>query len=167
MSLRDQFRRLIYFSDLFFAPASSVFYAFLHVKYFGFSIMSLTFLFGVTIWTLAEYGIHRWLHATLNVQHFKHHRFPTHLNGPGWILKNVVFLAIFWTFELLFGFQVSSAMFSGVLAGYSYYLFLHHGTHHTKLLLNHPLRKHHESHHYGQPNTFGVTTKFWDNFFKE
>lgn len=123
-------------------------------------------------WTFFEYALHRFVFHHVPVireQHFAHHDHERELIGtPSWVSLAVAAVIILPAFAL-FGLEIVSAVSVGLMAGYVWYITVHHLTH-----FGHPphgswlyrLKRHHALHHHAEPGTnFGVTTPFWDWVF--
>jgi sterol desaturase/sphingolipid hydroxylase (fatty acid hydroxylase superfamily) len=133
----------------------------------------VTFGSFVAVWTLIEYALHRLVLHQLPVvreMHEEHHVHETASTGtPLWLSLSAHGLLVFIPFWLFAGFELASAVSSGLMAGYMWYICTHHAIHHR-----HPthggylyrLKRRHALHHYidGKSN-FGVTTDFWDRIF--
>lgn len=129
----------------------------------GFNI--LWFVAGLIIWSLMEYGIHRFLfHITLRNDHWLHH-----INEGGYVgisayktgsIILLLFLLSWLTSTLL--------LFQGVIFGYFLYIVIHDAIHHNNFItqliptLSHAHMRHHEV---GDEKNFGVITMFWDKLF--
>ena len=128
-------------------------------------------IFGLLFWTLAEYGIHRFLyhHApVLSPLHDAHHRAPNDLIGvPSFISSGLVVVLGYLPFRAFA--PVGAAGFAtGLLAGYAVYMFVHHATHHMKIRPGdwlYDARVRHMAHHYHEDTNFGVSTGVWDRVF--
>jgi 4-hydroxysphinganine ceramide fatty acyl 2-hydroxylase len=135
---------------------------------------------GLGIWTLIEYGLHRFvfhyepdtpwgkrLHFTM---HGVHHDYPndsTRLVMPP-SLSIPLGLGFYLLYSRLFG-PYANALFAGTVAGYLAYDMLHYATHHFAMrgpILSW-LKKNHLRHHYRDKATrFGVTSPIWDYVFR-
>ncbi|KAI9884847.1 MAG: hypothetical protein M1823_003374 [Watsoniomyces obsoletus] len=141
-------------------------------------------LFGLALWTLVEYGMHRCLFhiddllpdnrvfLTLHfVLHGIHHYLPMDrlrlvmppalfaiLATPFWKLVHAI---IFWNW------YIATAVFCGGIFGYICYDVTHYCLHHRTLPAHYrTLKKYHFQHHYADfQNGFGVTSRFWDRVF--
>ncbi len=132
-------------------------------------------LFGLVVFSLVEYSIHRWLlhdpKSALFPLHAAHHDdaekltaflFPT----------SIIVLGAFWLLLTpLLHLQHAAFFISGFSAGYFYFGVLHHVEHTTRI--NHlPFRwlksrwAAHSVHHHLDDTNFGVMTSFWDFVFK-
>lgn len=118
------------------------------------------FLFGLVLWTLLEYAVHRWLfHGVLSKYHRHHHDAPTVPRPiPLWALA-IPLLAIFW---------LSTPLGLGVLTGLVIYeavhVYIHHGVSEHPWLLK--LHARHLEHHRNPHLNYGLTTNIWDRVFK-
>ena len=133
---------------------------------------SASLLIGVGLWTLLEYGIHRWLYHGVELfirLHDAHHKQPdAYIGAPPFIGIALIFLAIYLPGELL-SLTVASGLTTGVLVGYMTYQLVHHATHFWQPARGSYLycaRLRHSSHHYHRElGNFGITTVFWDQVF--
>ena len=145
----------------------------------------LCLLGGLVLWTLTEYGLHRF------VFHFKprnkrqekitflfhgiHHTQP--MVKSRLVMPPVVSIPLALLFYYFFGFVVGTLfgrpywvypLFAAFLAGYILYDMTHYGIHHFDLKSNYlkMLRTNHMRHHWKtQDKRFGVTNTFWDFCF--
>jgi len=148
-----------------------------HVSWYGFVIALLA---GMTVWTLVEYLIHRFLFHWKSTNpaiklitfmfHGVHHAYPRDV--PRSITPLIFTLptaAIFYlVFKLIFG-AYGEAIITGFASGYVLYSIIHDSTHHFGM--NFPvlkqLKKHHMRHHYFDiEQNFGVSTVLWDIIFR-
>lgn len=127
----------------------------------------------VLIWTLLEYALHRAVFHRLPVirdMHEYHHSNETASTGtPIWMSLAAHLSLVLIPLYLLGGFALSSAISTGLMIGYLWYVCIHHAIHHF-----HPshggylywLKQRHALHHHidGHSN-YGVTTEFWDAVF--
>jgi len=143
------------------------------------------FLVGLFAWTLAEYGVHRfvfhfpprtpWQERISFLFHGVHHAQPqckTRLvmppvvsvpmamlfYGACHLILSVVLGAPYWI----------APVFSGLIAGYLTYDMLHYATHHIPMHERYGkfLRKYHMLHHFKTPDQrFGVSSPLWDLVF--
>lgn len=142
----------------------------------------LYFLFGLAIWTITEYLLHRyvfhfepkseWGQRIHFIFHGVHHDYPQDAKRlvmppsasiPLAILFYLLFSLFFKNQSLLFSF------FAGFLAGYLLYDMLHYAIHHAsfKNPLMKKLKRHHMMHHYADPHKgYGVSSALWDIIFK-
>jgi cyclopropane-fatty-acyl-phospholipid synthase len=129
-------------------------------------------LLGFAAWTLAEYGLHRYvLHG---VQPFKrwhalHHARPLALIATPTVLTAALFALLVFTPALwLAPLWRGCALMLGVMLGYLAYIVTHHAVHH--LHGSSPwLRRHkrwHALHHGVNPRAcYGVSLPLWDHVF--
>jgi sterol desaturase/sphingolipid hydroxylase (fatty acid hydroxylase superfamily) len=128
---------------------------------------------GVIAWTLAEYFIHRFVFHRLPMfaqMHEAHHSRPGALIGaPIWSSVSAFTFGVFIPLWLQAGLNMASALTSGLMLGYLWYILVHTAVHRHRVdrgsfLYGAKLR--HAHHHYGsQEGNFGVTTVFWDLLF--
>ncbi|SCU88966.1 LAME_0E01772g1_1 [Lachancea meyersii CBS 8951] len=143
-----------------------------------------TFLFGVGlfVWTLIEYGMHRFLFHldeylpnnqiayTLHfLLHGVHHYLP--MDRYRLVMPPTLFVLLCTPFyKLVFGLLPhywACAGFAGGMFGYMCYDLTHYFLHHAKLpTYLQKLKRYHMEHHYKNYELgFGVTSWFWDNVF--
>ena len=138
------------------------------------------FLFGLTVWTLSEYLLHRYLfHAEFPgqagaIRHFLlhgyHHQFPNDAMrlvappimswGPAALYAIVYYLAL--------GEARFATVLSGTLVGYIAYDWIHYYSHHGRPrgTLGKAVRRYHMLHHFKSPNAYyGVSSPLWDFVF--
>ncbi len=145
----------------------------------GVSIAEL-FVFGVFIWTLTEYLLHRfvfhyqpksvWGGRLHFLMHGIHHDYPN--DSLRLVMPPVVSIplaALFYAlFRILLGGAFVSPFFSGFLLGYLCYDMIHYGTHHfpMKSPVALWLKHHHMRHHYQTEGLgYGVSSPLWDYVF--
>jgi sphingolipid delta-4 desaturase len=134
---------------------------------------------GVIIWTLIEYGLHRFVfHINSSSKRIKdfiylihgnHHDEPRDpLRGlmpiiPGYFYGALIFL----TLNLFFNYQMSALLMSGVIFGYLIYDYLHYSFHHMNINLKwwKKLRHYHQVHHTKDYIYYGVSCPYWDVVF--
>ena len=127
---------------------------------------------GVVAWTLAEYGIHRWIYHHLPVlsdYHERHHAEPNALIGMPSFLSSGLVAALAYGPIFQVAPVVADGFASGALIGYAGYMFVHHATHHWPIapgswLYGAKLR--HMAHHHRGDCNFGIVTGFWDRLFE-
>jgi sterol desaturase/sphingolipid hydroxylase (fatty acid hydroxylase superfamily) len=141
----------------------------------GWPAVLIAFLFGVAVFTLVEYSIHRWLlhnpRSVLFQAHEAHHLDP---EKPSAFLFPASFVVLMPIWALLtFGLRLPAASFflCGFSAAYFYYGALHHFEHTTRInqIPFRWLQKRwaaHSVHHRLDRSNFGVMTSFWDHVFK-
>jgi len=146
--------------------------------------LAAVFGFGIAVWTLIEYILHRFLFhldyylpdnrvgLTLHfLLHGIHHYLPMdryRLVMPPTLF--VVLAAPFWPLAhkiFFFNWYMGTAAFSGGVFGYTLYDMTHYFLHHQNLPLWYKaLKKYHLEHHFlDYENGFGVTSRFWDRIF--
>jgi sterol desaturase/sphingolipid hydroxylase (fatty acid hydroxylase superfamily) len=131
-----------------------------------------SFMIGVGLWTLLEYGIHRWLYHSVEFfirLHAAHHKEPhAYVGAPPFVGIALIFFLIYVPVGL-FSLIVASGLTTGVLAGYLAYQLVHHATHFWQPARGTYLyraRVRHSGHHYHRKlGNFGITTVFWDEIF--
>lgn len=127
---------------------------------------------GLLLWTLAEYGLHRFvLHGLqpFSRWHALHHERPRALIcGPTLLSSLLVTVLVFLPLWLLFDAASAAAVTVGVEVGYLSYGLVHHATHHwpaRNAWMRERKRWHALHHHTATPGRYGVTTRFWDQVF--
>ena len=146
----------------------------------------VAFLFGLFLWTLAEYLLHRFVfhyHPKTETQkkifflfHGVHHAQPqckTRLVMPP-VVSIPLALLFYGLFHLIFGVILGGSywvgpLFSGFILGYLAYDLTHYATHHFPMRKGiwKWLKRHHMRHHYKSPDLrFGVSSPLWDYVFK-
>lgn len=140
------------------------------------------FAIGMFVWTLIEYGLHRFLfHFDENLPnnrfaftfhfllHGCHHYLP--MDKYRLVMPPTLFLLLCYPFYKLvfsiFTYYWGCAGFAGGLFGYTLYDMCHYFLHHKKLPpFMQKLKKYHLEHHYKNYELgFGVTSWFWDKVF--
>jgi 4-hydroxysphinganine ceramide fatty acyl 2-hydroxylase len=139
------------------------------------------FLFGLLIWTLTEYLLHRFvfhyeptsklgqrLHFLL---HGVHHDYPNdslRLVMPPAV--SIPLAILFYAFFRLFlGDVLVTPFFAGFIVGYLFYDMLHYATHHAPMKSGFGLwlKHHHMRHHYQSSSLgYGVSSPLWDYVFR-
>ncbi len=146
----------------------------------------VAFLFGLFLWTLAEYLLHRFVfhyHPKTETQkkifflfHGVHHAQPqckTRLVMPP-VVSIPLALVFYGLFHLIFGVILGGSywvgpLFSSFILGYLVYDLTHYATHHFPMRKGiwKWLKRHHMRHHYKSPDQrFGVSSPLWDYVFK-
>jgi dihydroceramide fatty acyl 2-hydroxylase len=139
----------------------------------------LLVLAGFFIWTLTEYGLHRYVFHWINetpfgkrfhfLIHGVHHDFPQDKDrlvmpvGASAPMA-VIFYAVFW---LAFGgARLCDPFFAGFALGYLFYDGSHFAIHHYnfKWAWFRKVKRHHMLHHH-HGGGYGVSTPFWDHVF--
>jgi sterol desaturase/sphingolipid hydroxylase (fatty acid hydroxylase superfamily) len=144
------------------------------------SIVAL-FAAGVLAWTLAEYGLHRyvfhWMHDAPRARrihfiiHGVHHDFPNDKDRLVMPLAisvplSVIFYSLFY---FTIGRTLGEPFFAGFVLGYLIYDGTHYAVHHFKLTssIGKWVRKHHLLHHHADHHGgFGVSSPLWDIVFR-
>ena len=139
----------------------------------------VSFLFGILLWSLTEYVIHRWAfhyepkseigkkaHFLVHGIHHDYPRDATRLVMP--LLVSVPLAIMFYLlFDFLFG-NYCFNIFSGFIFGYVSYDSIHYATHHMdfKGKIGKFLKTYHLRHHYADEHTaYGVSNPLWDYVF--
>lgn len=142
-------------------------------------------IFGVSLWTFAEYTLHRFLfhhrprtprqERIFFLFHGVHHAQPqvkTRLvmPFPVSIPLAAVFYALFYLVMtvLIKAPQWVSPLMAGFVMGYLSYDLVHYSTHHLSVPSSYGkfLKRHHMQHHYKDASTrFGVSSPIWDWVF--
>ncbi|KZT41600.1 oxidoreductase [Sistotremastrum suecicum HHB10207 ss-3] len=157
-------------ADLALIPASS------------FSKTLMCFLFGNFVWTIIEYGMHRFLFHIDDwlpdspyfltahfLTHGVHHYLP--MDRLRLVMPPPLFIALSFPFTrlayFLFGTPIANGVISGAFTFYILYDCMHYALHHTKLpAYLREMKKYHLAHHYKNFELgFGVTSKLWDVVF--
>lgn len=140
--------------------------------------VALAFGAGWALWTLAEYGLHRFamhhLHGKgiMSREHLEHHvtsgwRFDRNhiLSWTGMLLVG----AVLWApLGLVAGPAAGVALAGGWAFGYFFYEYQHAVSHlrAPRTLYQRRVRRHHFHHHFGAPMAnHGVSVPFWDHVF--
>jgi sterol desaturase/sphingolipid hydroxylase (fatty acid hydroxylase superfamily) len=140
----------------------------------------LLLIYGLIIWTLTEYTLHRFVfHYQPKSQlggrihfliHGVHHDYPK--DSKRLVMPPAVSLPLAGIFYLFFnsilGHHYINQFFAGFLIGYLIYDTTHYAIHHFNMhgrfLLY--IKNHHSKHHYqNQKLGFGVSQPTWDYFF--
>ncbi|EGN92522.1 hypothetical protein SERLA73DRAFT_147106 [Serpula lacrymans var. lacrymans S7.3] len=142
----------------------------------------LCFFFGNFVWTVLEYGMHRFLfhidemlpdRPLFLMLHFMlhgiHHYMP--MDRLRLVMPPAMFFMLQMPFtrlaHLLFPPAIANGVIAGAFAFYILYDCMHYALHHTQLpaYLRH-MKKYHLAHHYKNFELgFGVTSKIWDYVF--
>lgn len=140
----------------------------------------LLFLFGMFLWTLTEYVLHRFLfhyEPTSAIgkrihflTHGVHHDYPN--DSKRLVMPPVVSVPLatlfYFFFLTVFGPNSLPPIFAGFILGYILYDEIHYATHHApmKTKVGQFLKHHHIRHHYKDPHRlFGVSNPLWDYVF--
>jgi sterol desaturase/sphingolipid hydroxylase (fatty acid hydroxylase superfamily) len=136
-------------------------------------------IFGLLIWTLVEYTMHRWvfhyqprsrwgkqLHFLFHGVHHDYPKDASRLVMPP-IVSIPLALLFCGLFFVVFG-RVAPASFAGFLIGYLFYDMVHYATHHFSMKRGVWLwlKKYHMRHHYDDDHVgYGVSSPLWDYVF--
>ncbi|MEQ1650223.1 MAG: sterol desaturase family protein [Hyphomicrobiaceae bacterium] len=128
--------------------------------------------FGAGAWTLIEYVVHRWVYHQVPYfrgRHELHHDAPGADIGSPPLLGIVLIFSAFFVPVVATSFVVASGLTTGVLAGYTLYMLVHHADHHwTPAPATWFFRVRHQHaihHHHSEQRNFGIITLFWDRVF--
>jgi cyclopropane-fatty-acyl-phospholipid synthase len=133
--------------------------------------------FGLALWSLVEYGLHRFvLHRVQPFQrwHGEHHRRPTALLGTPTVMSAALFATLVYAPAwAAAGAWPACAFTLGMLAGYLAYVVTHFVAHHTAppglagTAWLRGRRRWHALHHQriDAPGCYGVTSGIWDRLF--
>ena len=159
--------------------AGSLYLAFSRMQLSAVSVAEL-FVFGLGIWTLLEYIIHRYVFhyepsSRLGKQlhfvvHGVHHDYPN--DAKRLVMPPAVSIPLAIVFYGLFFLAFRSAapaIWAGFAAGYVCYDGVHYAIHHLPMkkgILNR-LKQHHLRHHFHDDHVgYGVSSPFWDYVFR-
>ena len=138
---------------------------------------------GIILWTLLEYGLHRfifhiqvplrnpWLREMVNASHLAHHASPRDpvkvLVRPGYgLVVSSIFYGLFYT--LTRSVFLTSGLVVGVWAGFLYYEAVHYRVHFSLSgsgFIARQRRAHFYHHFTNNKRCFGVTSPLWDYVF--
>jgi sterol desaturase/sphingolipid hydroxylase (fatty acid hydroxylase superfamily) len=128
---------------------------------------------GVAVWSLVEYGMHRFvLHGLEPFQswHAMHHDQPGALISTPTVISAILIAAlVFFPAMLLAGPWRAGALTLGLTAGYLGYALTHHATHHWRagsVWLKQRKSWHAQHHHARGAGCYGVSSSLWDRVFK-
>lgn len=136
--------------------------------------------FGVLLWTLAEYMMHRFLfhmnmksaygRRLLFLLHENHHADPADpLRGIMPLTVSIPLGAVFWGLALLAFGHLGNAVFLGFGIGYVMYDTVHWACHQLPMQggIAKRLKLHHLRHHYAEQDAnYATTGIFWDRVFR-
>lgn len=142
--------------------------------------VAMAVTFGVFVWTLMEYSLHRFVfhikttgywqntfHYLIHGCHHKHPMDKLRLVFPP--AGTAIILVLVWNLvKLLSPPSIAPALAGGVLLGYVMYDCTHYYLHHSKpdVGISSDLKRYHMNHHYKiQDKGFGITSPFWDIVF--
>ncbi|MDY6872338.1 MAG: sterol desaturase family protein [Chloroflexota bacterium] len=148
-------------------------------------VLVLGIVFGLFLWTLAEYTLHRflfhfpaktpWQERLSFLAHGVHHASPrdkTRLVMPP-VVSIPLALVFYGLYFLIFTYVLLmpnwiSPVFTGFILGYVAYDMTHYATHHFSMKKGYfrMVRQQHMRHHFQTPDKrFGVTSPVWDYVF--
>nr|BAK07445.1 predicted protein [Hordeum vulgare subsp. vulgare] len=137
-------------------------------------------LFGVFVWTLIEYSLHRflfhietksyWSNTAHYLIHGCHHKHPMDSLRLVFPPAGAAILCVpFWNVVAFFASpSTTPALFAGGLLGYVMYDCTHYYLHHGQPSIDPAkhLKRYHLSHHFRiQDKGFGITSSLWDAVF--
>lgn len=161
-----------------FVPVLTILFYF-GLQEIGIGYALVSFIFGILLWSLTEYIIHRWafhydpksaigkkVHFLVHGIHHDYPRDATRLVMP--LLVSIPLAVFFYfLFQLIFG-PYYLNIFSGFIFGYVAYDSIHYATHHMdfKGKTGKFLKAYHLRHHYSDDHTaYGVSNPLWDFVF--
>ncbi|MDH4414073.1 MAG: sterol desaturase family protein [Rhizobium sp.] len=128
----------------------------------------------LALWTLIEYAMHRFVFHHMpyfEALHRQHHVEERALLGtPVWLSLPAHGALVFLPTLAIWDVATATAATAGLMAGYLWYVTVHHLLHHR--LARHAgylyrlKRRHALHHHRSQDCNFGVTSGFWDRLFR-
>jgi sterol desaturase/sphingolipid hydroxylase (fatty acid hydroxylase superfamily) len=139
------------------------------------------FIFGIFIWTLTEYVLHRFVFHWMPpgkigarmhfIFHGVHHDYPSDSKRLVMVPTISIPLALlfFFMFKFFLGGINVFPFFAGFIVGYLFYDMTHYAVHHFNLKSKFwlELKHHHMLHHYkDMDNGYGVSSKLWDMIFR-
>lgn len=141
------------------------------------SVIVLFIVFGLIVWSLTEYTLHRFVfHFPAKSEfgkkihfifHGVHHDYP--MDSKRLVMVPTVSIPLsilfYYLFEAIYGVVYVAPLFIGFIAGYLFYDLTHYAIHHfnmhSKLWL--AIKKHHIKHHFENENLgYGVSSPIWD-----
>jgi len=123
---------------------------------------------GFLLFTLIEYGFHRWLFhgrpGALERGHAKHHDEPLGYDALPFFLPPLIAVALTGAMTLLLGASAAALLVGSVAFGYAGYGVSHTAIHQLRFRRVLPRRwaALHHIHHHHPGHNFGVTTPLWD-----
>lgn len=136
---------------------------------------------GFLSWQLLEYVLHRFVfhlevrsepwRRLLYYAHLAHHDNPSSVDSlfaSLWLSVPVASLYFLFAWALFGSWETTVYLWSGLVAGYLTYEYLHYQAHHgrPRTAIFRYLKKHHLLHHYRTPELrFGVTSPVFDYLF--
>ncbi len=130
-------------------------------------------ILGYGIWTIVEYGMHRFAfhHMPLvKPLHMAHHADADDFIGTPSVLSfTLIFVLGYLPAAYILGVYQGCFVFAGLMAGYLAFSAVHfivHRAEHSRFKFIRKLKRGHAIHHYGNNQfNFGVTTLLWDRVF--
>ena len=139
--------------------------------------LMILFLFGLFIWTFAEYFLHRFVfHFELPGElgakihfliHGVHHDYPN--DSRRLVMPPLVSIPLAYLFYKFFSVVLPlswlSIFFAGFIFGYLIYDMMHYAIHHAKIDNKYwrTIQKNHLNHHFKNPHLgYGVSSDLWD-----
>jgi sterol desaturase/sphingolipid hydroxylase (fatty acid hydroxylase superfamily) len=172
---RMQLSRIGYFADFvgsFICAALLTLHALSRGDWVARGEWAAWLVIGLWMWTLLEYGIHRWVYHRVPYfirLHDAHHRKPRAYIGAPPGIGIAAILGVIYLPLALANPMVASGLTTGVLLGYLGYQLVHHAAHFWRPARGGYLyraRLRHSQHHYHHElGNFGITTGFWDQAF--
>lgn len=179
----DKLSRIHYTVPLYmFVPVIVYcFYRAIAIDHSGLLSITGFFFFGILVWTLTEYVMHRFVfhwkppgktgERIHFIFHGVHHDYPSDSKRLVMVPTVSIPLAalFYFMFSIFLGDIDVYPFFAGFLSGYLMYDMIHYAIHHfnfkRKFWLD--LKHHHMIHHYkDMDNGYGVSSKFWDLIFR-
>lgn len=176
---------MIYSAMTYKFTTKSIFENYLQLDSASFNPLAVfsSFFLGFCLWTLLEYGLHRyafhfenripenryliWLHFIIHGIHHTIPMDPDRLVFPP-VLFVITFTMIYNIAKLLFSGAFHNLVAAGVVLGYICYDLTHYFVHHSTPGLKHfkEMKKYHHKHHYvDDKKGYGITSKIWDYVF--
>jgi len=176
---------LMYYGLTFDFPEHSPLDQFLIIGSSSFSLLAVlgSLFFGIFVWTLSEYGLHRglfhfddplpdhpyalYLHFIIHGIHHLIPMDPDRLVFPP-VLGGIVYSILFPLITNIFLGNLGRVVGVGFIIGYMCYDMTHIYIHHCTPFVEHlkEMKRYHNKHHYVDGNKgFGITSKVWDKVF--
>lgn len=135
-------------------------------------IVVLSILFGLFLFSIIEYSVHRWLfHGTVQIiaqGHRSHHENPLGYDSVPFFLPALILLTFTGILVLLLSAKIICLLTGTIALCYVIYGLSHFVIHHHRFnfILARNWAANHMIHHHHPDTNFGVTTPFWDIVFK-
>lgn len=157
-----------------------MFYVAIWTRGIALGVVTALFVFGILLWTLLEYVIHRyafhyepksdWGKRLHFMMHGVHHDYPNDASRLVMPPSVSIPLAVFFygLFLIIFGWY-TPPVFAGLVFGYLCYDMIHYGTHHFSMSsrIGQWLKRYHLCHHFKDDHIgFGVSSPLWDFVFR-